>query len=617
MLHRSFFPAACFARLALLAVPCLAIFSGLLPTLAPTLFSTPGIAADGAWREKTQVVWSKDSGTLIRRNFKVWDPHPELDLDFLWEPRLVARADADPIVNGAGTLTWHTKGAPNYDRRFTYSVFKGVLKNGRPDGQGALVVRTGLSYTGQWLDGEMHGRGLLKLANGDRYEGDFIAGKMHGVGKYSSTDGTVYFGEFRNGARDGIGRLLLVDGAYRTVWRDGQEIARERIADGAPAVVRLQPAALSTTVKLKLSLDQKKAGEFDNADPGAEAHAYEAEPAPGRITIRPASKEIWDAWKTDGQIATGREGETPNILEVWHFPPVFLAVDVENNGASAAQITGAYLDIEESVTDLTPYLELGRGFNNDYSPTLEFQNYGWGRVRDAKMTYSLGTETKRTDETVIQLGSFDGSKPASLVDGLRRQGVDVERLRRASTAFWMSTRKNGPNPNRFNCEYEEPKLAECFQRLQDSGVLGKLKDFVFRQPDDGVVLTMLVGRIEYRWTGSDGKTNDRVSSFKINVPLLQFNADLAEESGPEAMEQKFEAVGLSPDNKRKYRLSLPKDWNVRLAQGDPKQLSVAVAATKSSHHVFQLVLQLADGTQVTSPVVDLTYLRPKVAKKQQ
>ena len=44
---------------------------------AQAWFSSLEASADGAWKERTQVVWSKQSGALIRKNFRVWDPHPE------------------------------------------------------------------------------------------------------------------------------------------------------------------------------------------------------------------------------------------------------------------------------------------------------------------------------------------------------------------------------------------------------------------------------------------------------------------------------------------------------------------------------------------------------------
>src|SRR5262245_32971333 len=135
-----------------------ALIGGVLLSSEPATAqaSTQISNATGAWKEKTQIVWSKETRTLVRKNFKVWDPHPELDLEFLWEPRTAVSLDqSDIYANGPGTLTWHKKGAASYDRRFTYSVFKGVLKNGRAGGLGVLAVRTGRNYTGQWLDGLM------------------------------------------------------------------------------------------------------------------------------------------------------------------------------------------------------------------------------------------------------------------------------------------------------------------------------------------------------------------------------------------------------------------------------------------------------------------------------
>jgi hypothetical protein len=607
-------------------------------------------AADGAWKERTQLVWSKGTRTLIRRNFRVWDPHPQLDLDFLWEPRSPTNPDqSETVASGPGTLTWYAKGAASYDRQFTYSVFKGVLSDGRPSGQGALVVRTGLSYTGQWLDGDMHGRGVLRFENGDRYEGDFLAGKMNGVGKYTSTDGSVFVGEFRDGARHGIGKLTLADGEYRTVWRDGQEIDRRQIPDSAPvrSAAALRQAAVSDTVKLKLSIDDKKSIEFENADPDAQSSTYEAEHAPGSMTIRLASKRVLDAWKGNGRIASGEEDGVPYILST--SPPVFLKAIVENQGTNAAQITGAFLDVSESATELAPYLELHPGSTkccgppDDYNPVLDFQNFGWGRVRDARMTYSLGPKINRTDETVVQLGTFETSKQVSIVGRLKQLDVDVERLRKASGVFWMASRGEGVNPNAFGCEngpaeapnaedknvqagdadaqYEreramlEKEHEACFESIRNSGVLGKLKDLVFRQKDDSILYTIITGRIEYKWNDSTGRSNDRISNFTTNIPLLRFAPANAEMGFEEPIERQVKSTALSLD-RRRYQVPLPKTWNAKLTGSEAVQFDFALSAAKSSQHAFQIVLQLADGNEVKSPMVALSYFRPRIAKKE-
>jgi hypothetical protein len=569
-------------------------------------------AADGAWREKTQVVWNRDAGALIRRNFRVWDPHPELNLDFLWEPRSSAGSeDPDGIVNGPGTLTWHAKDSPTYDRQFVHSVFKGVLRNGRPEGEGALLVRNGDYYTGQWVDGAMHGRGILRFANGDRYDGDFVAGQMHGVGKYASTDGSVYFGEFRNGRRDGIGRLMNADGAYRTVWRKGEEISRQEIeGDGrVNAAPRLRQAAAANGVKLKVSLDQKKFIDFENADPDAESHPYEAENTPGGMTIRLASREILKTWKGDAPLQIGEYG---GVLSTWQFPPVYLKVEVENGGGRPARISNAFLDVFDSTTDVMPHLELhpdwSAGDVYTYKPSFHFENIGWGRVRDSRIIYSLGTDSRRTGETTVRLGTFDASKQVSIVDRLRQLGVDVNRLKRANE------QRGSNHPGSFNCGHDDVDLTVCFEKLKNSGILGRFRDYVFRQADDSIVYTTLSGRIEYQWAGHDGRSNARVSPFSVDVPLLKFNEDQAEGGGLEVLERPFKALALSLD-RRSYRIALPGSWNVDVGQAQTKQLDLTVSAAKSSRHSFQIVLQLADGALVKSPTIDLSYFRPRVAAK--
>src|SRR5262245_40749682 len=97
-------PLSCSAR-----VSCLIAIACLVPT---------GESVAGAWKERTQVVWSKETSQLIRKSIRIWDPHPELDLDFLWQPRAALRGGSSTVVaSGPGTLTWHVRGAAAYDRK--------------------------------------------------------------------------------------------------------------------------------------------------------------------------------------------------------------------------------------------------------------------------------------------------------------------------------------------------------------------------------------------------------------------------------------------------------------------------------------------------------------------
>jgi hypothetical protein len=613
-----------------------------ISTLAAIAVNTAAVGG-GAWKEKTQVVWSKGSETLVRRSFQVWDPHPELDLDFLWEPGPnVETRDFAGVVNGTGTLTWHARGAANYDRRYTYSVYKGSFSNGRPEGKGALWMPTGFFYTGEWHEGEMHGRGVLRFESGDKYEGDFAAGKMHGVGKYISTDGTVYFGEFRNGARDGIGRMTLADGSYRTVWREGKEIEREQIsfAEKEQPWPALRPAAISNTVKLKLSIDQKRAIEFENNDPDAESQPYDAEHSRTGMTIHLSSKAIMDAWKNNGMISSGTE-KFNYMVNYWQFAPVLLKAEIENHDSGAATIKSAFLEILESSAELAPYLELHQPEANDcypddnYNPVLEFQNLGWEPVKDAKMTFSLGTTEKRTEDAVVKVGNIANYKKVKIESELQKFGVDIERLKKASTPAWEDSGQNREQLEQYAFHCEEPDSVDddkskteenssddrkkvfekCFQDIKRSGVLGRLGDFAYISEYGNLILTRVVGRLDYQWSGKGGKINSQSAPFEMSIPLIQFRLGGGEAGCTEATVRPPTGAILSLD-RTKYRVDLPnKDWSMKLAAGDTKQVGFNVSAAKSSRHVFQIVVQLTDGNQVRSPIVDLTYFRPRLTKK--
>jgi hypothetical protein len=283
---------------------------------------------------------------------------------------------------------------------------------------------------------------------------------------------------------------------------------------------------------------------------------------------------------------------------------------------------------------------------DDYNPLLDFQNFGWGRVRDARLTYSLGSASNRTDETVVQLGSFETSKQASIINRLKQLGVDVEKLRRATQAFWIDSRGDGENPNAFSCpgsstdtpDAKEPSANEpnaeqknaegaevdvqfekeraaCVDSITSTGVLGKLKDLVLRQKFDSIVYVPLTGRIDYKWSDAAGKNNDRTSTFEMQIPLLRFAPPGAEMGFEEPTERQVNSTALSLD-RRKYQVPLPKSWTTKVPGSQATQIEFALSAAKSSHHVFQIVLRLADGNEVRSPTIDLSCFRPRVTKKE-
>ena len=112
------------------------------------------------------------------RPCKVWDPHPEKNLDFVWEPATGTDPGiaADGTINGKGRLVWRVRGSASYDPKTIYSVYSGEMRDGRPNGNGRLEIRSGEVFDGIWSNGALEGKGIHIDADGNRYEGMFAAG---------------------------------------------------------------------------------------------------------------------------------------------------------------------------------------------------------------------------------------------------------------------------------------------------------------------------------------------------------------------------------------------------------------------------------------------------------
>lgn len=70
------------------------------------------------------------------------------------------------------------------------------VREGKPDGYGAMIMEDGSFYEGSLSRGKLHGRGRLIHLDGDFYEGEWKEGKAHGHGKYTYADGAFYEGEW-------------------------------------------------------------------------------------------------------------------------------------------------------------------------------------------------------------------------------------------------------------------------------------------------------------------------------------------------------------------------------------------------------------------------------------
>ncbi len=540
------------------AVALVLASAGLVAALQPA-----AAASTGAWQKRSQLVWDREAGKLVRKAFVAWDPEPELGLEFVWE----GTGSTEGIINGEGRLTWRPKGAPAYDVTAVYSDYRGEVKNGRPDGDGRLKLRSGLVYEGDWRAGTMEGRGLIHFANGEAFEGGFAAGAPDGAGRLTTPDGRV----------------------WQSIWRNGEEMERTLAGDGLQL-------AQAGTVAVNVYLDGKLNDEYRAAqdEDGFEHFVYEVDDSSGVLNIQLASEEIVSLWKGDAPImATLRQGTSDYFEDATQFGPVFVVVDIANEENQTAEVVSAYLDIGESMSDLQPYIDAygpADGCNARLVPEFSLFNSGWGPVENAKLTYSFGNESEPVGQTfTADIGSFEDTATPSIADSLQALGLDINRLQ---------------NDN-FQCA-SETEYATCIADWEGSDLLAGLSGATFND-GNAQILTRLWGILDYTWTDAKGGANPRQSPVIIDFPVLDVGM------GPECgaggpVERGFPTAKLPLDE---TNVRIPINYQDSIAPREQKRFGLNLVADKSSRHRFRFVVELADGRTIASPDVDLLYFIPR------
>jgi hypothetical protein len=83
--------------------------------LSPAFADPIPAPASGAWAERVQILYQADTRSVLRRTVRVWDFHPEKNLDFVWEPAAGQSPDRtiaeDGTINGKGRLGWRVSGS--------------------------------------------------------------------------------------------------------------------------------------------------------------------------------------------------------------------------------------------------------------------------------------------------------------------------------------------------------------------------------------------------------------------------------------------------------------------------------------------------------------------------
>lgn len=100
--------------------------------------------------------------------------------------------------------------------------YLGEVENGKANGGGIGIWKTGGLYKGDWEDNKRHGEGEYEWSDGHKYKGEFQNDIREGEGTYFWPSGEKYVGEWSEGKRNGQGTLYDQDGnvQYEGQWKN-------------------------------------------------------------------------------------------------------------------------------------------------------------------------------------------------------------------------------------------------------------------------------------------------------------------------------------------------------------------------------------------------------------
>lgn len=545
------------------------------------------------WAEHVQVVYDAATRSVWRVNVRVVDPHPEKNLDFVWQPDTESLPGIDPqthAATGHGRLIWRVRGSANYDPRTVYSTYIGDVRDGQPNGEGRLDLRTGAFMEGVWRDGLLEGEGSYRDTDGNLYEGSFVSGRAEGRGRLAMRDGSIYEGEFRAGLRDGSGTMRLAGGTtYESHWKAGTEIGGKRPDALADATVGGLLKAQSGggdagKVEIAVVVDQRITDQQEIQ--------YQHLVRDEDVAIFPREDALNNAWS-----GTGTIDESDYVYNLdWDNDYAFVQVDLDTTDNSRVKLDSMSLDVSSSIAYRKPMLTLQKHVGCvGYRPTFNFLNHGWGEVRNPRLTVRFANPEQpgqTSGDYSLAIGNFIDGEDVSLEDVLKQAGVDTQSL---------ATR-------RFQCPSQD-QMGVCRAQLFNSVGFGDITDYVY---GDDIISTTATGEIAYEYADDAGNAYPVKEPFNVELMLAVIEApkELAEcgDGGfPPGEALRYQDVQL-PVNQQNYAVDIAlrgsrnvKDYTARLK----------ISSEMSSFHQFTATARFSDGSERRSKPVSLFYVKPR------
>jgi hypothetical protein len=562
----------------------------------------PGFS-EGAWRDLVQLVWDRDAERLVRRQYRVWDPLASHGYDLSWlpdDPAVDRIKNVDGSVSGSGSLVWREKGAASYDANAAVARFTGILISGAAGGTGRYLHRSGASYRGSWKQGLMHGYGRLQLPNGDEYAGVFHAGKRHGNGVYIDSTGIVYEGGFAAGLRDGIGRIRIGEGPpFRAIWRAGNEVEGSRVvpAGAAQAALLLAQYENAENIVAGLVVDRRQI-----IDPVAEIHVlgYASQASGEGLKVMPDNARLLDVWrgKVPIQISPDERNSASADLSFLgpaeYYKPVPFILDLGNLSGETVRVAGGYIEVSRSVSDREPAVQVdgptpGLCGGSGFTTSFDIQNFGWSDMAEVKINGAIATENEVFFD--LPLKQFENIAEVQHVDYAQffeKFGID--------------------QAVPLECDVEE--AGACQEAIRQNPSLKPFADAV--TVDYGSLVVPFRGEVAYDWAAADGVTHAKTSRFELDFEI-GYIPSMAE-CGEGGMEEgRFRKPFMLKADGENYRVP------IQLADDVPPGVTarwrLQIDSDMTAVHDFRIVLQLADGRDVSTRPVNLTYFKPRPQPK--
>jgi hypothetical protein len=576
-----------------------ALAATMFGALSPALASEANSPKSGAWVERVQILYQSETRSVLRKILRVWDFHPEKNLDFVWEPAPGRSPDrtiaGDGTVNGKGRLVWRVRGSASYDSKTVYSSYFGEVKNGRPDGQGRLELRSGEVLDGHWTAGELNGRGIHIDADGNRYEGEFVGGAPNGPGRLLSKTGEIFAGTFVGGLKNGKGRTRLPGGTvYDSQWLMGKEVGGSRpdvLADArVGGLLKAQTGGGDADkVEIGVAVDQRMTQQSDMQ--------YQHLVRDEDIAIYPLSDEDNDAWNGTGHVTTRNVYGSVD----WENTPAFAEVDLKTSDQSKVKLDSLEMKVAASEAYRKPMLSISEHFGCvGFRPDFSIVNNGWGDAKDMKMSIQFTTVDEEGNPTgqpsrmfTKDIGSFGEGADVSIKDVLAEAGVDTASL----------------ETGRFSCPSVDG-LNVCRSQLTNKIKFGAVGDYLANV--NQAMTVNGIGKFDYSWSDDQGKVFQQSESFRVSVTLVVFEI-------PESMAECGDGGGGMPEAMRYQNIEFPigkHDYAIAMPVRGNKTLNAYTARLKmwssmSSIHRFSIAAHFADGSVRESKPVSFFYFRPK------